>query len=266
MIIFYFSSYINKNSEKLRKSFVLHKNVKELVVTDVGIAETNWNPFFINIKNEIIKNTHPGVVELFECNFTTSTPVHKIISTAVIMDSFKKYFSYTRVMTKCGIKKVKFMGTEDDWILLITKTLDLYTYVVDKSNNNDELKIYLDNIIIILNKLLQTYKEDVDLDFWEKIINSEEEIRRVSGESDILYVDGWLLHFYGIYNKTDIEKVPSFTVSVPVNLINEITGITKELELITKWGSVSIVDENNEYYSKPDLNLYIVEKTSKKIF
>ena len=262
MILFYFSSYINKNSEILRKSFVLHENVKELIVKDINIPETEWNPFFINIKNEIIKNTHPGVVELFECNFTTSTQVHKIISTAIIMDSFKQFFTYTRVMTRCGIKKVKFMGTQDDWILLINKTLSLYSYVVDNSNNDDKLKIYLDNIIIILNKLLQTYNGEVDLDFWEKIINSEKEISRRSGQADILYIDGWLLHFYGIYDKTDIENVPSFTVSVPIKLFDEDTNITKELELITKWGSVSIVDENDEYYSKPDLNLYIVEKDS----
>ena len=267
MILYYFGDYVNKNSSRLRKSFVLHEDKINLAVDncDSTCQTINWEEFLISIKNEINKNTHPGVVQLFECNFTTSTPIHKIISISVIMDTLKQYFTYTCELSRCGIRKVKFMGTVDDWSLLITKTLSLYSYISDDSN--DKLKIYLDNIMIILNNFLETYNENVNLNFWEKIINSEEEIRSGSGKTHIDYIDGWLLHFYGIYEKTDIEEIPSFSVSVPINIVDQYTksNIT-QVELINKWGSVSILCDNNEYYCKPNLNLYIIEKSNQTSF
>ena len=55
-------------------------------------AEKNWDNFFDQIIKEIEKNTVEGVVETLACNFSTTNKLYEVISTAVIMNSFKKYF------------------------------------------------------------------------------------------------------------------------------------------------------------------------------
>ena len=61
---------------------------------------------------EIKKNTTKGVTEMFECDFTTTGRIEKIISAGVIMNTYKKYFAFSRcIMTLCGIQNVHFGGT-----------------------------------------------------------------------------------------------------------------------------------------------------------
>ena len=54
--------------------------------------EKEWDYFFEEIIKEVEKNTNEGVVDALACNFSTTTKLYKTISTAIIMNSFKKYF------------------------------------------------------------------------------------------------------------------------------------------------------------------------------
>lgn len=56
-----------------------------------------------------------GVTDLLKCDFSTTTPTYELISTSVIMGGLKKFFDYTRTITKCGISKVYFAGNIEDW-------------------------------------------------------------------------------------------------------------------------------------------------------
>ena len=56
--------------------------------------EKNWDVFFDEIIEAIKKETIPGVVEDFECNFSTTTKTYQVISTSIIMNSMKKFFKY----------------------------------------------------------------------------------------------------------------------------------------------------------------------------
>ena len=68
------------------------------------------------------------------------------------MSSFKKYFSYGRVICLCGINNVYFSGTRDDWVKLIEKTTYLNKYDID-----GELKKYVSHIEVILKNFLNNY-------------------------------------------------------------------------------------------------------------
>jgi len=63
----------------------------------------------------IKKNTTEGVTAKLECNFSTTERLQKIISTAIVMNTYKKYFEYERFATLCGISNVHFGGTLEDW-------------------------------------------------------------------------------------------------------------------------------------------------------
>ncbi len=72
---------------------------------------------------EIANNTKNNVVENLQADFSTSGKIEKFMSTAVIMDTFQKYFTYKLIGAACGIRDVKFMGTVEDWRKLLTKII-----------------------------------------------------------------------------------------------------------------------------------------------
>lgn len=117
MILFFISKYINKNAEKLRPKLVKHEGIKILTVVEQVIdkeksilMENNWENFFDEIIKEIDKNTVPGTVDLFACDFTTTNKLYKTISTAITMSSLKKFFEYHRRFCVCGINNVYMAG------------------------------------------------------------------------------------------------------------------------------------------------------------
>jgi hypothetical protein len=250
MICLFFSKYVDANAEKLRNKFVSHEGKKDLVVEEgPGSQETNWDNFFEQILDLVEKNTISGTVETMACNFTTTTRIHKVISTAIIMNSFKKYFNYGRMILGCGIANVKFTGTRNDWLLLIAQAKNLYQYDVD-----GRLDKYLKHVLVILNQFLDTYDNKVDVGFWNRILATE--VHRIgSGSQTQTNIDGWILHFFGIYQKVDLDDVPDYTISVPIKLVNLDAGYEKKLELCANFISTSKYDE---YTYKPDLGICII--------
>lgn len=75
-------------------------------------AEKQWDFFFDEIVKEIGKNTVNRVVNNFICDFSTTTSVHKVISTSILMNSVQKFFKFEReIGLGCGINNVYMAGT-----------------------------------------------------------------------------------------------------------------------------------------------------------
>ena len=76
------------------------------------------------------------------------------------MDSLQSYFEYGFVCM-CGIPKVKFLGTLDDWLRLRDATLQLAQF---------DLDWWISKLIPLLDKLIEEYKaERGDKFFWNNI-------------------------------------------------------------------------------------------------
>lgn len=230
-----FSKYINANSEKLRDQFVSHDGKKKLtVVTRNEVLESEWNEFFNLMVEAIKENTVDGIVDTLKCDFTTTGRVESLISIASIMDSFKSYFSYGRMIPCCGIKAVRFMGFEEDWSQLLEKTKQLAKYDVDGTWAK-----YIDHMIPILNQFLNTYNEKVDTEFWDKVMN----IRYGSaGSGSTTNVSGWILHFFGLYSEVDSHDIKIASIDVPVKIDNKLTGQKKNVNIIGGFGGVNFTD------------------------
>jgi hypothetical protein len=260
MISLYFSKYVDSNAQILRNKFVNHKGQKKLTVIEytdsVGKSiqmEKQWDNFFNQIIEQIKNNTLPGVIDELKCDFSTTTPTHKLISTAIIMNSFERYFKYQRMIMECGIANVYFSGTRSDWIKVLDKTINLKKYDVD-----GKLVNYIDNLIVILNEFVKTWDNKPDINFWNRIMTTEE--RRIgSGYQKQIFIEGWILHFYGIYDRVDLDYVPSYSIKVPIELVNQLTRQTKDLELYADWVSISKVDN---FTYKPDIGVCIVPKVN----
>lgn len=74
---------------------------------------------------QIKANTVKGVVEELECNFTSTGLFERIFSTALVMNTCKKYFDYTRAGGGCGIVNVHMAGNLEDWEKLEKKLANL---------------------------------------------------------------------------------------------------------------------------------------------
>ncbi|CAF1417351.1 unnamed protein product [Didymodactylos carnosus] len=147
-----YAQYVNANAEKLRHIFVDHQGKKELTVFEPpGKDERDWTDFFGAMKQEIEQNVKGDIVSVLTANYSTTGKVEAILSNACIMDTFQSYFEYTRVMTMCGIRNVKFMGTLDDWKMLKNKTEQMKAYSEDiKSTHGSGACTYISGWILRL--------------------------------------------------------------------------------------------------------------------
>lgn len=110
------------------------------------------------------------------------------------MNVYKKYFDFERCIPECGIQNVHFGGTLDDWQKLREKIQVFNTYDV-----NGELKKYVSHLDKILAKFVETYEGKVDVEFWNKVLH----INGPMGSGFNYSFNGWILHFFGIYESTE---------------------------------------------------------------
>lgn len=148
---------------------------------------------------------------------------------------------------------------QEDWNKILTKLEFLLNY-----DSGDGILIEYVNKIkikIIINEFIECFNNNVDVNFWNRIMSLSEETRKSSGgDYTMNWIDGWILHFFGIYKKTEIDCIPNYTISVPIKLINELTGIEKNLILGGGFVGITKIDEHTY---KPNLALSI---TNEKLF
>ena len=228
-ICMHFSYYVNNNAEALRKIFVKHEGQIHIVVDQTC---SKWDEFFATIMPHI--NSNNNICEiLLEANFSTTGPVEKLVSYAVIMDTFKKYFTYNTVYPKeeptvahtnsfkkdCSsfheIPGFRFMGKLIDWTSLIDKLKKLEFYTLEELN--DPFKLYIKNLVPILEKFVDALSNKIDSGFWKDVL--------VMKPAPAFRVDvsGWIVKFFGNDTSIDLYDIPNnrFTFPITVNYITE---------------------------------------------
>jgi hypothetical protein len=162
----YFSNYVDKNARQLRQAFIHHKDKMNLEIRTSHANDEDWEEFFDKVITTIREKTVEGVTEHLECNFSTTDKFSLVMSTAIIMNTFKKYFTYTRMGDACGIVNIHMGGTLDDWEKLEKKLAYLKQFDMD-----GKLKRYVDRLQPVLEQFTETYKGHVHLEFWNNIYN-----------------------------------------------------------------------------------------------
>ncbi len=249
-ILFQFSKYINDNAEKLRNKFVNFEGKKELIITtENDLKESEWEEFFELMIKAIKENTKDGIVSEMQCNFSTTGLVEKMMSTATVMDSFKKYFSYGRMIPMCGIRNVCFGGTLVDWESVHSKLVLLNKYDVDGKWNS-----YITNLEPIIVEFINTYNGNVNTVFWDKVMNLKS--GRL-GSGSTIKISGWILSFYGLTGQCiDVGDVNNeYIIDVPVKINNKITKIVKNVRLR---GTFAGLNKTNGSY-RPQMSMIICE-------
>ncbi|KAF0508341.1 hypothetical protein F8M41_018781 [Gigaspora margarita] len=212
------SRHINFNAEKFRNRFVKHEGkilikiyaIDILSLYDNNTLAGNWP----EVVNRLVIETNKYVekidlVQLLECDFSTTTSSSLAASRIVLLDAVKSYFDYM-VLLLCGIPKVTLEGTLEDWTKIQKKITKL-------RNLNLELNFWLNRLEPVIQKLVDTYRGKVDEKFWSNIISI------MSYGSGGETVTGWISAFFPYDRKgealhsnfIDLDDIPDGIVEVP---------------------------------------------------
>jgi len=188
-----FGNHVNQNAQELRSKFVTFQDKKTLEVVRPtfvkGSPNNDWASVFPEFSKLIADNIGQDTVNLIECNFTTTTPVDRIVSHITLMDTVQQYFSYA-VLGGCGLPSITLKGTSTDWQDLRAKAERLKPF---------ELDWWLNELLPVLDQFVAASKGNADIQFWRSICN----LRGASGSSEP--ITGWLQTFFPYLNNPDYD-------------------------------------------------------------
>ena len=274
LIVQGFSRHIDQNAEKLRHKFVDFDGKKALVVNGdelkiQEITKEGWERTFKEFVEKIKENAGDRMIKLMTPSFSTTTPTIQVSSQIAIMSCFKNYFKYIRLYGGCGFPYINLEGTLNDYELLKNKVEKLMGYDIDD---------WIKELVIIMDKIIETKKGKIDVDFWKNmIINKETTEPRGSGAlRKINNIDGWLLNFYPYYRYDDdselceklerrkdfnkpidvlrLNDLPEEFIEVPLTMVHKETF--KETQLSVKTGFLGKKKKKNGLI-KPEIGWFI---------
>ena len=108
-------------------------------------------------------------------------------------------------------------------------------------------------LIYIKNAFYANNKPNIN--FWNDIIKIDQKLFNKNQVKTS--IDGWLLHFVGIYSCVNLYDIPTYSLSIPIKVINEFTNEIKQIDITSNWISISKPDN---YTYKPDIGICISEK------
>ncbi|CAG8525955.1 11587_t:CDS:1 [Funneliformis caledonium] len=255
------SHHINYNAEKFRYYFVNHEGKEEICVRVDGILNSSFEGDCPEVVNRLVEKTDQAIEKidiksLLECNFSTTTKNSLTASRIVLLDMVKAYFTY-KICTMCGIPKVTLEGTLEDWEKVQEKVIQLRRLNLD-------LDFWLDRLEPVICKLIETYKGEIDEDFWSRIA-SEESFG--SGPSEI---SGWMMAFYPYekngtkisYDLIEPEDIPDGRVAVPFSTD---TGLYLKFIAGFLGAQQEFLENSNEVVVSPMIGWSVIDdKTAKK--
>lgn len=196
-----------------------------------------------------------GTTKVLVNDFSTTNFDSKTASQIVLMDSMKHYFVYKMLargcargsnsVPKCGIPSVTLHGTLADWEGLAAKARALRAL-------NIGLDWWLDRLDPVLERLVTTYRGNVDQDWWSRVLSAE------SGHQSgpyVKHISGWVCAFFpyeevkGVLHRRrgiSRENPPSGLVECPFILVDErfgVPGVETHNLLVAGSCGVSVTEE-----------------------
>ena len=131
------SKRVNESPKKYKDKIMLEGSEKgQLMTKDGKIRVIISRPYY---ERDVSKNPWEDCFEEFSekigeltvikpISFTTSTPIDFVSRSIATMESVKSYISF-EVMTRCGIRAINRLGTQQDWLNMIEYSKHLLSLV-----------------------------------------------------------------------------------------------------------------------------------------
>ena len=184
-----------------------------------------------------------------------------------IMSSMKHYLDYECMICGCGIPYINLEGTLDDWVELKKKTENLKKY---------EINWWIETLIPILDKIVETKKGNIDIEFWRDFIKiNKKEVTRY-GPSGMRkwtekhdFISGWMIKFFPYdsrgerlekFDYTEKKYVPEYMCDTPMTLT--LVALNKSLNTVFKSGFIGIKQDEETFAVKPVIGWYLLDESS----
>ena len=252
-IYFNFCKYVNANGEKIRYK-ITDKTTKDLIHV-ACLDNMDWDHFFDKIYVLFERNTKNDFVKNTNCDFTTTSQTEYIIYNFALISTLKKYFNYSKYHISCGIRNIYMGGTLEDWKSVLEKLIFLKKYDVD----NILIK-YVDDLVPIIKKFIDTYNGRTDVDFWNQIIDKK--YRGYKNGLSSLNISGWLLLFF-----IDCKTKEEYTYAeihmniLHANIMENICKKNKKINVIGGFAGVHVEKYNDTcpmHIYSPQLSMSLV--------
>ena len=202
LIVQAFSNHVNNNAEALRNKFVNFQGKKDLIVNYPikNIKEVNkeiLSDFSVEINAQMKGYLGEELLNILTPDFTTTDEEKVIIFKITIMGAFKKYFNYIMGLCGCGIPYLILEGTSEDYEKIYSKTKELSKY---------DFSWYVDRVLPIIQKFIDSKKGNVDVEFFKNIVQDNQITEYHSVPSGKGYytkipgIKGWILNFFAYYS------------------------------------------------------------------
>ena len=224
---------VNSRKPEVRNMFVDFQGKKNLAVQiNDGwpvFEDLDFSSFFDSISSEIMKNVKvPEFVDGVTADFTTTTPVQRIVSQITLMSSLQGYFNFL-LLGGCGIPAIEMTGTEEDWKKLLSKLKVVKTLLEPIRDHIGLADAWWSLVTKIFRALLDTNRGHPDEDWWSRIMTYE----RPYGSGEYLSsgpprYSGWIVEFLKGKVGSEIGYLigdfPSAVVTVPLYVTDLQTG------------------------------------------
>ena len=274
LIIQGFTRHVLANSEDLRTKFVDFQGKKEIAAFNIeyptiaSIPKEVWEKDIKTYVEKISDYVGKDLVNLLNPNFSTTTEIISQVGQLNIMSCMQNYFEYILFYGGCGYPKITLEGTLDDYIKLKEKTLQLKKY---------DLDFWINEIIPILDKIIETRKGNIDKEFWKKMYyNDEGSILSSGTEQKVKKIKGWLCKFVPYAKKDekrdDLEslsfmdpffELPNDIMNSPIQAINILTQ--EKTDLVMRAGFIGMEQNEETYEMKPVFGWYVADKSYRQI-
>lgn len=232
-----FAQHVNARPETLRERFVRHEGRKTLEV----VWQDSWNLAAQDLAAAVAEDMGAGHQRLFQCDFSTTTPLDRLASDVVFLGAFRRYYDYLLIGI-CGIPHIDLLGTVEDWQKIRDRIEVLAEY---------EAEPWVASLRPLADEWVTTATGCPDIAFWQAIYKPQQ-----AYEEDV--ATGWITQLYPYleretanpsigtggphtgyaYEPLQLSKLPGGVVSAPVrtdlggsyDFFGGLIGVTQDAE------------------------------------
>ncbi|GAA1401098.1 DUF4419 domain-containing protein [Catellatospora coxensis] len=195
------AQHIRLNAEELRSRLVAHSDRKILAVYVDGAMPTDaesWRDVVDQLAKQL--EAEASGTDLFECDFSTSTDVERMVGRVIMLDAYSQYFAYWMICI-CGIPSITLTGTVEDWRRIRARVDAVAGFGLEN---------WCRSLRPILDQFARAASGDVDTAFWQRIYNPADTY-------GVEVVTGWATRFYPYLDAAGVIDRPNPMLELPID-------------------------------------------------
>jgi hypothetical protein len=195
------AQHLRLNAERLRPRLVGHVGRRWLEVTSDGPLPRDaesWRDIVDSLSKQLA--TEVGDSDLFECDFTTSSAVDRVVGRVVMLDAYSPYFAYWARFV-CGIPSITVTGTAADWRKIRSRVDRVAVFDLDP---------WIRSLVPITDQFVRAASGDVDTAFWRRIYSPAD---AYGGE----VITGWAARLYPYLTGNGALDRPNPLLELPID-------------------------------------------------